>query len=99
MRHHRICVDQFPFASQLVNELMAATMEAIMATPVLRDKLFQVCNFQIGAHEVRKQKNCGAMSVPSVIKMPDPRPGRYRQAAASCSAFLTSGWEQVCLFS
>lgn len=41
MRHHRICVDQFPLASQLVNELMAATMEALMATPILRDKLFQ----------------------------------------------------------
>lgn len=35
-------VDSFPVASELLNELMGLLREHVRATPVLRQKLFQV---------------------------------------------------------
>ena len=37
----RVRVDQFPVASELVNQLMKIIMDEIRAVPVLRTKLFQ----------------------------------------------------------
>jgi hypothetical protein len=41
-RFNRVRIDEFPVASQLICELMAALRKELIAHPVLRDKVFQV---------------------------------------------------------
>lgn len=47
----RIRVDSFPAASQLINTLMSAVIEAVRDNPVLRHKLFQIDYLSTQSHQ------------------------------------------------
>jgi hypothetical protein len=45
-RFNRVRIDEFPVASQLICELMQLLRKELIAHPVLREKVFQVCGTQ-----------------------------------------------------